>query len=194
MGAMAILGVKWGLMRRQKESNKANLARVKGDPQASLQIIEFIDFQCPACANGAMFLKKVIGENPGIISLQMKYFPLSMHRHANSAAVYAECAARQEKFWPFQDIILERQQQWTNLNDEEVKNFFNQTAKEVEIKEREFQSCLKDDAVKEIILAEKEEGSKLGVQSTPTYFINGQIFVGPRALSAELEKYIKPQP
>jgi len=92
-------------------------AKVKGDVNAPIQIAEFVDFQCPSCAHGAKDLKKFMGEHPNTIRLEVKYFPLKMHKHAVLSARYAECAARQNKFWPFHDYLFKGQNKWKRLLD-----------------------------------------------------------------------------
>ncbi len=143
--------------------------RVKGNPQTPVKIVEFIDFQCPSCAHGSKILKKFMAENPMTIQLELKYYPLNMHRHAFLSAYYAECAAHQGRFWSFEDLLIERQDQWSKLYD--AKPYFDILAKDVGLNSGQLNACLKDPKVESIILAEREEGKKLGVQSTPTYFI-----------------------
>src|SRR6185503_18470178 len=91
----------------------AGAARAKGNPAASLKIIEYMDFQCPACAKGAMYLHDTLAQKPNDIYLEVKYFPLEKaHTHAIRAARYAECAARQGKFWQFHDEVFTHQNDW----------------------------------------------------------------------------------
>ena len=84
--------------------------------QARVKIVEFIDFQCPACAYGVKYLKTFFDKHPNDIYLQVRYFPLTnMHHHAMISALYSECAARQGKFWALNDLMMPQQSQWAQL-------------------------------------------------------------------------------
>ena len=164
-------------------------ARVKGNPQASVRITEYIDFQCPACARGAAVLKEYMIKYPSLIYLEVKYFPLSqMHPYALKSALYAECAARQNKFWAFQDLLIEKQAQWERLLN--VDPMFQEMAQNANLDLNKLEACVNSDDTKSVVLREKTEGKSQGVDSTPTYFINGKMMVGPKPLREELDKYL----
>ncbi|MDO8580531.1 MAG: thioredoxin domain-containing protein, partial [Candidatus Omnitrophota bacterium] len=119
------------------------------------------------------------------IYLELKYFPLeNMHPHAKLSAQYAECAARQGKFWPFHDLVIERQPQWKRLID--AKPAFEIMAVEADLDLYKLKFCLEDEKITAFIDQDKEEGRQKGVRSTPTYFINGKMVVGATALEEEL--------
>ena len=111
-----------------------------------------------------------------------------MHKHAMVSAQYAECAARQDKFWPFVEKVFDTQDNWKGLNDASVA--FNVIAQDLSLDKSKLESCLKDQSVQEYILKNKQEGEKLGVQSTPTYFINNKMIVGTKNLEMELNQFI----
>ncbi len=162
--------------------------RAKGDLKARVQIVEFIDFQCPACADGALKLKKIYTLHPKDIRIEMKYFPLvTIHRHTMTASTYAECAGRQGKFWPMHDLIVERQAQWSPLISAE--GMFMQFAREAGVDETVLQRCLASPDVEQTVMQDRDLGRSLGVQSTPTYFINHKIVVGSKSLMDELNQY-----
>ena len=186
MVAVGLIGgikyFKWS----QKGAGKTALARVIGNPNASLKIIEYVDFQCPACATGAADIKKYMSAFPDKIYLEVKYYPLGGHMHSMHAAKFAECAARQGKFWPFYELVFERQPKWRDLFD--AYPVFEEIAKEIGLHEGQLQACVASDDVREKIIKEKDEGTALGVKSTPTYFINGQMMVGPKPMKEAVEK------
>jgi protein-disulfide isomerase len=94
-----VAGAKIYLAPKKAEIN-IQMARAKGNPQARVKIVEFVDFQCPACAYGLKFLRTFIEQHPNDVYVQVRYFPLTnMHHHAMISALYSECAARQGKFW-----------------------------------------------------------------------------------------------
>lgn len=184
-----VLSVKYFKDVINLSGRKASEAKLKGPQNAPIQVIEFLDFQCPACANGVKILKKQMETHPQLIHLQLKYFPLTnVHQHSLLAARYAECSARQDKFWGFSDEVFARQEQWKNLFD--AHGAFEQIAKDIGLNPTLLESCLRDEKLEEPINKNKEEGRALGVQSTPTYFINNQMVVGTKNLEIELEKLI----
>ncbi len=162
-------------------------SRAKGNPQAHLQIIEFIDFQCPACAKGYQLLDDYLKKNPDKIYLELRYFPLAMHRHGLLSARVAECVSRQEKFWPFMDLLLLRQSQWAAMID--PMSAFEQIAKETGVDKDQLTECLKDSTVEKAIQADVEEGKMRAVVSTPTYFVNHEMVVGTKSLQTRLEEF-----
>jgi len=167
---------------------KSVLARTKGNPKSDFKITEYIDFQCPACARGAKTLHEITVKYPEKIYLEMKYFPLGQtHQHAMISVLYAECVARQDKFWVFIDLLLEKQGLWTQLTNAEP--MFREIAQSVQVDLNQLNSCLVDKGVEEAILKERDFGKSLGIKSTPTYFINGKMVVGTKSLQEELDKH-----
>ncbi|MCA9408540.1 MAG: thioredoxin domain-containing protein [Candidatus Omnitrophica bacterium] len=180
-------------IRYYQQKNTANLmdgplTRAKGNPKAPIKIVEFIDYQCPACAMGSKYLKEKYEQYPDQLRIELKYFPLGMHQHAMLSAQYVECAARQGKLWPFQDKVMERQNGWKNLID--PRPAFDVMAKEIEIDLDQMKQCLDNEDVKRFILEDKEKGNSLGVKSTPTYFVNNKLLVGAKSLDIELKKLL----
>ncbi len=168
-------------------------ARTLGPANAKVNIVEFIDFECPACAYGAKVLKEYAVLYPDQIRLQVKYFPLmNIHRHALQVASYAECTARQGKFWPFFEPLSAQQAQWTKLIA--AGDIFDQLAKAAGADMGQLKSCLVSEDVSTTIMAEKTLGRSLGVQSTPTYFINDKMVVGTKSLMDELNSYFPKTP
>ena len=166
----------------------AQKARSKGGETARVKIVEFIDFQCPACANGVKILGTYFDRHPNDIHLQIKYFPLTnMHRHAIISALYSECAARQGKFWPLNDLMMPQQSQWAQLISAEP--VFQSMASQVGMDIVQLNACLASDDARRAINDEKSLGQSLGISSTPTYFINNKMVVGTKSLEEELKTY-----
>lgn len=160
--------------------------RMKGDPAAKAKIAEFIDFQCPSCAEGARILRSFMKNYPDLLQVEMKYFPLQGHRHGMLSALYAECAARQEKFWPMHDKLIDFQDQWSRLAD--ARPAFDLYAEEVGLEMSRLRSCLGSDEAAAYINGNKEEGLALGIRSTPSYVIDGKLVVGTKSLQEFLGK------
>lgn len=162
--------------------------RIKGDNGAPVRVTEFIDFQCPACARGTEYLSRVIAQHPSGIRLELKYFPLPSHRHGFLAARYAECAARQGKFWPFHDALIARQPNWSRLTD--ATPAFTLIAREIALDPGRLDACLNDKSVDAFIQRSHQEGERQGVKSTPTYYVNGKMVVGVPSLEIELGRLL----
>src|SRR5260370_121334 len=132
------------LPMHKKPDVDLQMARAKGNPGARVRIVEFIDFQCPACAFGVKYLKTFFDLHPNDIYLQVRYFPLTnMHHHAMISALYSECAARQGKFWDLDDVMIPQQNQWAQLiNPEPV---FQAMAVQVGMDMGQLNACLSSD-------------------------------------------------
>lgn len=171
------------------EDLKYNIDRSKGNSKADLWILEYFDFQCPSCRNASESLKTYIKLHPDRIYLQVRYFPLDGHPHGWAGAIWGECAWQQGKFWKFFDLLYERQEDWTSLTD--VREKFEAYSKELKLNVDAMRACVEDPKTREKILKEKEEARTLGVQSTPTFFVNGTMLVGPKPIEDYLEGYFK---
>lgn len=172
----------------KKAAINLQMTRAKGNPQARVKIVEFIDFQCPACAYGIGYLKTFFAQHPNDLYLQVKYFPLTnMHHHAMISALYSECAARQGKFWALDDLMIPQQQQWAQLISPDP--VFQSMAVQAGINIDQLNSCLESDDARKVINDEKSLGQSLGISSTPTYFINNKMVVGVKSLQDELKTY-----
>ena len=166
------------------------LAKVKGEANAPVKIVEYIDLECPSCARGSKYLKDFMSNHPRLLHLEVKFFPLAMHPFGMLSAKYAECSARQGKFWEFIYLLMERQEQWSTLHD--AIPAFEKIAKEVNLDLDKINVCLSDKTVQETIDANKREGKALDIGSTPTYLINGKMVVGTKSLDQELSKLLPP--
>ncbi|MDE2008596.1 MAG: thioredoxin domain-containing protein [Candidatus Omnitrophica bacterium] len=163
-------------------------ARAEGNPNARVKIVEFVDFQCPACAWGLEYLKIFLARHPQDLYIQVRYFPLtSLHHHALISALYSECAARQGKFWALDNLMIPQQAQWAQLiNPQPV---FDAMARQVGMDMNRLSACLTSNSAHKVINDEKSMGQSLGITSTPTYFINNKMVVGTKSLQEELKKY-----
>lgn len=167
-------------------------ARTKGHPNATVKIVEFIDFQCPACAYGSKLLGQYIVKYPQDVQVQMKYFPLAKHHaHAMRSALYSECAGRQNKFWQFHELLMAQQAQWSGVIN--ADSHFLNIARQAGIDLAQLNVCLGSDEVAKTINDDRVLGQSLGVQSTPTYFVNNKMVVGAKSLTDELNTYFSPE-
>jgi protein-disulfide isomerase len=163
--------------------------KVRGPIKAPVWIQEFSDFQCPACGNAPKVVEDIFKRYPGKIRQYYYHFPLAMHKWATLAHRSAECAAEQDKFWPFHDVLFERQKVWSNLQD--PKPAFHQYAREIGLDENRFTACFDQGQTPDVILKDIEKGKSLQVRSTPTFFVNGKQVIGGKLFAQEIEKVIK---
>jgi protein-disulfide isomerase len=154
-----------------------------GDKDAKVVIIEFSDFQCPFCAKGAELLKKIKEKYGKKVKVSFKQFPLPFHNHAEQAAVASLCANEQSSdlFWKMHDEMFANQE--TALDPEGLKK----TGKKIGLKTEAFEKCLADNKYLAQVKADMEEGKKIGVKSTPTFFVNGQLVSGAQPMEVFAE-------
>jgi protein-disulfide isomerase len=161
-------------------------ARVKGDPQAPVTIVEFSDFQCPYCKKSESTLNGLLAKYGGRVKLAYMDFPLrDIHPQAQTAAEAARCAGEQGKFWEFHDALYADQ---AKLNRAELVTH----AKTLSLDAAGFQSCLDSGKFRSKVEADAAQGSKLGVAGTPAFFVNG-VFLSGAQPEAEFEKIIDRQ-
>ncbi|MBF0523234.1 MAG: thioredoxin domain-containing protein [Candidatus Omnitrophica bacterium] len=172
-----------------KISSVKSFVHAQGKIDAPVQIVEYMDYECPGCALGGKYLKEMIQKYPEKIRLEVHFYPLNNHRQALLAARYAECSSRQNKFWEFHEALIFEQSKWIVLFD--VKPAFNSIAQRVGLDFERLNACLQDRDILTSILAGKLKGIEKGVHATPTYFVNGKMVVGPDKLKVELEGLLK---
>ena len=159
-------------------------ARIKGNPDAPVTIVEFADFQCPFCKKTEATLKTVLAKYDGRVKLAFLDFPLSeIHGQAEKAAEAARCAGDQGKFWEYHDHLFADQ---SKLDDASLIGH----AQSLHLDQNAFRSCLSSGKFKHDIEVNREEGAKAGVTGTPAYFING-VFLSGAQPQAEFEKIIE---
>ena len=151
---------------------------VKGNEDAKVTIIEYSDFQCPACASAYPIMKKAVQEFGDKIRFAYRHFPLiQIHQNAELAAESAEAAGIQGKFWEMHDRLFEKQSNWGT--SKEAKKFFVQYAGELELDKAKFESDLASDIVKQKVQNSRSEAARINLGGTPSIFINGKIIDNP---------------
>ncbi len=175
------------LIGGEKQAALAPTPRIKGSSEAPLKIVEFLDYQCPSCAQASQTLNAYLRKYPDDIYVEARYFPLKAHQHAVKAASFAECASRQKRFWSYHDRLFQRQEEWRALADPEP--VFWEIAREMNLDGDPLRSCLEDPATASHILRDKAEGDARGVRSTPTFFVNGEMIVGHAGLVKRLSSH-----
>lgn len=143
-----------------------------GNSEATVTLVEYSDLQCPACASFAPAVKEIVelhGEN---ISFEYKHFPLPIHPHAIQAAMAAEAAGQQDKFFEYHDLLFENQQVWAQSVAPQAT--FLQYADELGIDIDTFKRHMNSSLIRDHIQSQFNEGRELGITGTPTFFLNGE--------------------
>lgn len=150
-----------------------------GKKDSKIKIVEFSDFQCPFCSRAAKTvtdLKKMYGNK---IEFAFKQYPLPMHPNARPASEASLCVNAQstDKFWKYHDKLFANSDK---LDGESLKKF----AKEVGANEAEFQKCMDEKRFAKAVEEDMAYGNKIGVRSTPTFFVNGKAVQGAQPIEA----------
>ena len=152
-----------------------------------ITIVEFSDFQCPACKSAIPAVDAVKAAYPGQVQVYYRHFPLdSIHPNARTAAVASEAAASLDEavFWDYHDRLFETQQQWSNIRDrQELKDTFATYASELGLDRTQFLERMEDNSIAELVNQDVSLGTRLGVNSTPTFYVNGIKTSAPELLT-----------
>jgi protein-disulfide isomerase len=145
---------------------------VRGPYNASVELVEYGDYQCPHCGAAYPVIKAIEKAYGGNLKFVFRNFPLSeAHPYAEFAAITAEAAGRQEKYWQMHDMIYEHQPE---LSVEALFDF----AQELKLNMKKFEMDIEDREIAEKVEADFESGVRSGVNGTPSFFINGLKYNG----------------
>jgi len=153
-------------------------SRLLGNAAAPVTIIEFGDFQCPFCQRVQTTLKELLSKYAGKVRLGFRDFPLrDIHPNAQSAAEASRCAAQQDRFWEYQDLLF------ANQNKLDRAGLLEQS-RALKLDDSKFQTCLAEGKSRPKIEEDLKEGLRAGVSGTPGFFINGIFLSGALPASA----------
>lgn len=148
---------------------------IDGSASAPIELVEYGDFECPHCGAAYPIVKKIQKKLGSELRFVFRNFPLSdAHPFAFAAAVAAEAAALQGRFWEMHDTIFENQRA---LSDEGLFKMAAMAGLDLE----KFKNDVKKEELKEKVEADFESGIKSGVNGTPSFYINGAKFNGGAA-------------
>lgn len=137
-------------------------------------LVEYSDLQCPACRAFHDYIKGNIETDKSItgkITFVYRHFPLSIHIHSTEAAIAAEAAGKQGKFFEFADYMFTNQDQWASSNN--VNQYFLNAAKDLKLDVNKFKTDISSPDAKKKVDADVASGLSAQVDSTPTFFLNG---------------------
>ena len=168
-----------------------------GSDDAPVRIVEFSDFECPFCARfheGTLPLLKERYIDTGLVHFSYRHLPLEfIHASARGAAIASECAAQQQQFWPYHDVLFEDISRWSGGGEPALVAI----AAEIGLNESAFSACIKDDSgeLGDIVDRDLAAAESAGISGTPSFSVNGQVISGAQPfaafasiIDAELEK------
>lgn len=174
IGVLAGVG---GLLWQFGQTGEKPVADVAGDSvhrlgSGEVVLVEFSDFQCPACQSVQEPLKQILKKYEGKVTFVYRHFPLiSIHKNAMVAAYAAEAAGLQGKFWEMHDLLFAKQSEWSDLSDPRDK--FGEYITQLEIDLDKFKSDLVSQAVKDVVAVDILATTRYRLSGTPTFFVNG---------------------
>ncbi len=158
-------------------------AYVRGPQTAKITLVEFGDFQCPACSAAQPTISRLMSEYAPNIRLVFRHFPLSIHPLAEVAAEAAEAAGAQGKFWEMYDALYAHQSEWgdviKNISEAQAIQFFSTYAAQIGLDTKKFAADMQTNPYRSNITTDLDDGNKSGVNATPTFFVNGTISPDP---------------
>ena len=145
-------------------------AHVRGNPNAPVTLEEFGDFQCPPCGQFAAFVEELLREYDSRLRVVFRNFPLPAHEHAREAALAAEAAGFQGKFWEMHDTLYREQSGWSKAPN--TRELFESYAGTLGLNMDQFKKDMDSDKARERVDSDHALADSLGIKVTPTLFIN----------------------
>jgi protein-disulfide isomerase len=191
----------WGIRTQDSGSKSVNVEvtdedKYLGDKNAKVTLVEYSDFQCPACKAYEDIVKEIRNAySAEDLRIVYRHFPLrSIHPNADLAAQATEAAGEEGKFWEMKDLLFENQAEWSKEKD--PRGLFGAYAKAIGLDIAEFEEdLLPEDDSKERVEKDYQSGVALGINSTPTFILNGVVIKNPQTvdefkalIDAELKK------
>lgn len=158
--------------------------RVKGDAGAPVTLVEYTDFQCPACGAYHPIIDQLSKDLEGKMKFVVRHYPLiQIHKNALPSARAAEAAGRQGKFWEMYDMLFINQKEWSSAEDP-TKSIFPAYASRVGIDVEKFKQDMNDASLDEKINQDRATGNELKISGTPSFFLNGKKLENPSSVEA----------
>lgn len=177
------------------DTAKLSDGNFSGPADAKVVVVEFGDYQCPACGKYHPILKnEILPQYDGKVKFVFLNYPLPIHKNAQAASQAAEAAGLQGKFWQMHDLLYEKQSEWENEKDPIKK--FEDYAKQIGLDLGKFQQDYASQKVADIINNQAALGDAFNVPGTPTFYVNGvQVDnkSGSDALKQAIEKALAQQ-
>lgn len=188
---LVIIAVVFGFFAFNKQKNNSDGSassntsqptnHTKGSTETGVALIEYGDFQCPACSQYYPIVKQIAETYKDKITVQFRNFPLiQIHPNAMAAHRAAEAADKQGKFWEMHDLLYETQNDWASSNN--AGPIFESYAQQLGLDMGKFKTDVASEEINALINADRQEGNKIGANSTPTFVLDGVKVDNPRSL------------
>lgn len=177
LGALVLLG--GSIIYSQQATKEADEGvvvetHIKGNPDAEVVLVEYSDFQCPACAQFYPYVSDLMDEHGDSLRLEYRHFPLiNIHPQAVPAARAAEAAGQQGKFWEMHDKLFENQTVWSRAANPNA--YFAEYAEELELDVDLFKRHLGSSVINSAITDSFNEARDRGFTGTPTFLLNDEV-------------------
>jgi protein-disulfide isomerase len=174
----------------------AESPHIRGNPDAPVTLEEYGDFQCPPCGMFAAFAGQLEKEYESRLRVIFRNFPLAMHEHAREASLAAEAAGLQGRFWEMHDLLYREQDNWSKAPN--VRELFESYAGTLGLDLDKFKKDMDGEQAKARVDADRQRGESLGINITPTLFINNQPLEpkdkNPEGIRAEINAALEKKP
>ena len=182
-------------LETSRDGATTQAGRIRGAANAPVTLTEYGDFQCPTCGRYHPILTELLTRYAGKLKIEYHHFPLiQIHPNALEAALAAESAADQGKFWEMHDLLYEHQSQWAP--SPKAETLFLQYALELGLDSNKFMQSMRAPATRDRVVADVTKGSSI-VQGTPTFLINGQQITdlpGLEGLAERIDRQLATHP
>lgn len=157
----------------------------KGENKKGVTLVEYGDFQCPACAGYYALVEQVVEKYKTDISFQFVNFPLtSIHPNALLAHRSAEAANNQGKYWEMYSLLYQNQEAWSSLTSAQASTTFRSYAENLNLDMAKFDTDQKSETINSLINADISKAKGLGITGTPTFYLDGKKIENPRDLES----------
>ena len=153
---------------------------IKGNKDATVTLVEYLDFECEACGAYYPLVKQLSEEFKNDVRFVNRYFPLPGHKNGMPAALAVEAAARQGKYWEMHDLLFDNQKSWGEKQSPDPA-IFEGYAKQVGLNMDQYKIDVKSKEVSDRVNRDKNSGTKIGVSGTPSFYLNGEKIPNPKS-------------
>lgn len=149
---------------------------ILGTPGTSnVTVVEFLDFECEACGGFYPYVEQLRKDYAGDVTFAFRYFPLPGHGNARNAAAAVEAAARQDQLEPMYQRMFTTQAEWGERGTDSQADRFRGYAKSLGLDMSQYDRDVVSESVRDRIQQDVTDGAALGVQSTPSFFVDGEL-------------------
>ena len=185
IGGVALLFSNSGSTKTVNQAQVVGDARhVQGPDTAKVTVVEFGDFQCPACKATEPIVQQLLTTHGKEIRFIFRQFPLTqVHPNAQRSAQVAEATTSFGKFWQMHDLLYETQDDWGDLKANEAQAKFDSYVEKLKIDKNEFKKKIDSQETNDKITTDVSDATKINVDGTPTFYVNGQKTLAPQLIS-----------